>query len=161
MHKPYSVSHIETPRQERRISVVHVIYKPKLVPYTRRWVVWRQFMRRPLYVVHPRVPVILLRRISTTNRRRRRCGVRSPLFLLESYPTRIAQRLQVFSRFINTSKTYKFLSCICVNLFLFLTLGPRGPFLQSGVEVVSQLAHLRARSESTVATFVALPRLGL
>lgn len=29
-----------------------------------------------------------------------------------------------------------------------LTFGPLGPFLQSGVEVVSQLAHLRASRES-------------
>lgn len=33
-------------------------------------------------------------------------------------------------------------------LEMWFTLGPRGPFLQSGVEVVSQLAHLRARRES-------------
>jgi hypothetical protein len=39
------------------------------------------------------------------------------------------------------------------------TLGPRGPFLQSGVDVVSQLAHLLVRRDSTVATLVAPPRL--
>lgn len=35
--------------------------------------------------------------------------------------------------------------CVCVYI---CTLGPRGPFLQSGVEVVSQLAQRRARSGS-------------
>ena len=37
------------------------------------------------------------------------------------------------------------------------TLGPRGPFLQSGVEVVSQLAHRRAPAASAPRVSCCLP----
>lgn len=48
-----------------------------------------------------------------------------------------------------------------MNYWKLITLGPLGPFLQSGVEVVSQLAQRRARRESPPPLPLGQPRVGL